>query len=170
MTWPVFWEALRGTAGTTGMIYTIIMGAMVFNYFIVLTHLPELVVQAIAGTGWPDPVIIAVLLFSYICLGCVFDATPAMIITLPFVLPIVTSMGYSPIWWGIVNVIITEIGLITPPIGINVFVLHGVAEGKYPLQTIFKGILPFLFADLGRISIIAAFPVVTLFLPKFILG
>jgi len=170
MTWAVFWEALRGTAGTTGMIYTIIMGAFVFNYFIVLTHMPDVVVEAIANTGWPAPVIITVLLFSYICLGCVFDATPAMIITLPFVLPVITSMGFSPVWWGIVNVIITEIGLITPPIGINVFVLHGVAEGKYPLQTIFKGILPFLSADLVRISIVAAFPVVTLFLPKLILG
>jgi len=169
MTWEVFWEALRGTAGTSGMIYVIISGAMVFNYFVVLTHMPDFIVSAIANTGWPDPVILTVLLVSYLCLGCVFDATPAMIITLPFVLPIITNMGYSPVWWGVVNVVITEIGLITPPIGINVFVLHGVAE-EYPLKTVFKGILPFLFADFGRITLLAAFPIITLWLPSLFSG
>ena len=109
------------------------------------------------------------LLLSYIALGAIFDSGPAMIITLPFVLPIIKEMGYSPIWWGIINVVICEIGCITPPIGLTVFMLHGVAP-EYSLSTIYKGILPYLFADFVRITLLVLFPIIALWLPGLLSG
>ena len=107
------------------------------------------------------------LLVMYLILGSVFDTVAAMLITLPFVLPLITSLGYSPIWWGIVNVVVIEIGMITPPIGLNVFVLHGVAP-DISLSTIFRGIVPFLIADIGRLIILVVFPILILWLPNLL--
>jgi len=164
VTVPNFWEALVGTATSAGMIYVIIMGAMAFNYFIVLSHLPDFLTNAITSTGWSNGTILLLLLCSYILLGAVFDSGPAMIITLPFVLPIIKGMGYSPVWWGIINVVICEIGCITPPIGLTVFMLHGVAP-EFSLSTIYKGILPYLMADFVRLTLLVLFPIIVLWLP-----
>jgi len=87
-----------------------------------------------------------------------------MVITLPFVFPLVTELGFNPVWFGVYNVMVIEIGMITPPIGINVFVLHGMAKG-IPLGTIFRGITPFLIADLTRLAILVLFPSIALWLP-----
>jgi len=163
MNWRMFWQSLTDTATNSAMIYMIVVGAYVVNYFIVLTHMPDVIATGILDSGWPIPLIFIVLLSVYIILGSVFDTIAAMIITLPFVLPLIESMGYSAIWWGIVNVVVIEIGLITPPIGINVFVLQGVAK-DFPLSTVFKGILPFLFADFVRLSLLVIFPVLSLWL------
>jgi TRAP-type C4-dicarboxylate transport system permease large subunit len=159
----LFWEALTDTATTTAMIYTIIIGASIFNYFIVLSHMPDVITKGILGSGWPTFLIFVVLLFVYIVLGSIFDTVAAMVITLPFVLPLIVDMGYSPVWWGIVNVVVIEIGMITPPIGINVFVLQGVSR-DYPLSTIYKGLVPFLSADIVRLAVLVIFPVLSLWL------
>ena len=163
MTPRVFWRALTDTASTTAMIYTIMIGASVFNYFIVASHLPDSMTQGIIGSGWSNWVIIVVLMVVYLILGSVFDTIASMIITLPFVLPVILNMGYSPIWWGIINLVVVEIGVITPPIGLNVFVLHGVAK-QFSLSTIFKGIVPFLCADFVRLLLLLFFPVISLWL------
>ena len=92
------------------------------------------------------------------------DTIAAMVITLPFIFPLVTDLGYNPIWWGIILVMTIEVGMITPPIGMNVFVLHGVA-GNIPLKTIFKGIFPFFYADVVRIVIVILIPPLALWLP-----
>ena len=110
-------------------------------------------------------VVIALLLLMYLVLGSIFDTIASMLITLPFVLPLIENMGYDPIWWGIMMVMVIEIGMITPPIGLNVFVVHGMAR-ELPLKVIFTGILPFLIADLIRLGILAAWPEVTLWLPS----
>ena len=167
ITLKIFWQTLSDTAATTAMIYLIIIGANVLNYFIVLTHMPDLLATSIMNSGFPTFVILIILLLVYIILGSVFDTIAAMLITLPFVLPIILSMGFSPVWWGIVNVVVIEIGLITPPIGMNVFVLHGVAR-DYPLSTIFKGIMPFLFADIVRLALLVMFPVISIWLPNLL--
>ena len=167
ITLKIFWQTLSDTAVTTAMIYLIIIGANVLNYFIVLTHMPDLLATSIMNSGFPTFVILIILLLVYIILGSVFDTIAAMLITLPFVLPIILSMGFSPVWWGIVNVVVIEIGLITPPIGMNVFVLHGVAR-DYPLSTIFKGIMPFLFADIVRLALLVMFPVISIWLPNLL--
>jgi TRAP-type C4-dicarboxylate transport system permease large subunit len=88
----------------------------------------------------------------------------AMVLTLPFVYPLVTGMGYDPVWWGVVNVVVIELGMITPPIGINVFVLHGMAK-DLPLTTIFRGVVPFLLADAARLVLLILFPALSLWLP-----
>jgi tripartite ATP-independent transporter DctM subunit len=167
MTWPVFWEALTGTAVTTGMIYMILIGSNIFNYFIVISHLPDELATGIIGSGWHPFFIFVVLLLVYIILGSIFDTVAAMVITLPFVLPLIIGMGYSPVWWGIINVVVVEIGMITPPMGINVFLLQGVIK-DYPLSTIFRGIIPFILADIGRLSILVLFPVLSVWLPNLL--
>lgn len=167
MTINQFWDALTGTALSTAMIYGIIIGANIMTYFVTVTRMPDVVVGLISGLELPTFMILAVLLIVYLMLGSIFDTVAAMLITLPFVLPLITSMGYSPIWWGIVNVVVIEIGMITPPIGLNVFVLHGVAP-DLPLSTIFRGIVPFLLADIGRLIILVAFPILILWLPNIL--
>ena len=104
-------------------------------------------------------------MIMYLILGSIFDTVAAMVITLPFVYPVIMDMGYDPIWWGVVNVMIMEIGMITPPIGINVFVLNGMAK-DLDLKTIYVGILPFFLTDLVRLTIVLAFPITALWLPK----
>ena len=165
LTRATFWDALTGTAMTTAMIYTIIIGANIMTYFITITHMPDWVINSISEFHMPTFMILTVLLVIYLILGSIFDTVAAMLITLPFVLPLITNLGYSPIWWGIINVVVIEIGMITPPIGLNVFVLHGVAP-DIGLSTIFRGILPFLFADIGRLIILVVFPILITWLPS----
>ena len=165
VTWQSFLNALRETAGNTGMIYVIIMGASIFAYFVTLSHLPDAVVTGINSLGLPPLAVVTLFLLMYLVLGSVFDTVAAMVITLPFVFPVIVELGYDPVWWGVINVVAMEIGMITPPIGMNVFVLHGVAK-TLPLKTIFAGILPFFCADVVRLAVITLFPGVVLWLPK----
>ena len=164
LTKELFWDALTGTALSASMIYVIIIGANIMTYFVTVTHMPDNLINLISGLHLPTFLILTILLVVYLILGSIFDTVAAMVITLPFVLPLITSLGYDPIWWGIVNVVVIEIGMITPPIGLNVFILHGVAP-DLPLGTIFRGIIPFLFADIGRLIILVAFPILILWLP-----
>jgi tripartite ATP-independent transporter DctM subunit len=164
LTRQVFWGVLGETAANTGMIYMIIIGASILTYFVVLSQLPDALVGAIEGTGLPPLAIIFLLQLMYIVLGSIFDTVASMVITLPFVFPLVVGLGYDPIWWGVINIVVIEIGMITPPIGINVFVLHGMAK-DIPLNTIFAGIVPFLIADVARLIVLTMLPVVTLWLP-----
>ena len=149
------------------MIYVIIIGANTITYFITLTHMPDTIVASISNLQFPSGVVIFLLLIVYLILGSIFDTIAAMLITLPFVLPLIESMGYHALWWGIVNVVIIEIGLITPPIGLNVFVLQGVAR-EIPLNVIFRGIFPFLIADIFRLALIVVFPILILWLPSIV--
>lgn len=160
-----FWEALTGTAISAAMIYMIIIGANIMSYFVTVTHMPDTLINLISHAALPNLVVLIILLVVYLALGSIFDTVAAMVITLPFVLPLITGMGYSTIWWGIVNVVVIEIGMITPPIGLNVFILHGVAP-EIPLTTIFRGILPFLYADITRLALFVIFPVLITWLPS----
>lgn len=164
-----FVGVLAEASATTAMIYVMILGAFVFSYFLALTKLPAAIVGAIAASGIPGPVVIALILLLYVVLGAVFDEVAAMVLTLPVVLPIVTQLGYDPIWWGIVNVVVIEIGMICPPIGINVFLLHAMAK-EVPLAAIYRGIVPFLAADVVRLAAIALFPPLSLWLVQLSRG
>lgn len=157
-------EVLIETANTTAMIYVCIIGAMVFSYFITVSHLPGTLVSYIGGLDVPNLFIIAIMLVALLVLGSIFDTMAAMVITLPFALPLVTSMGYDPVWWGIINVVVIETGMITPPIGLNVFVLHGVT--KIELGSIYKGVLPFVAADVIRLALLVLFPALIMWLPS----
>lgn len=120
----VLWRTLMDTAGTTGMIYVIIVGAALFGYFVAVTQAPQALIDAIGTSGLPIAVILALMMLMYLVLGAVFDEVAAMVITLPFVLPLIKSWGFDPVWWGVINVVIVELGMILPPIGMNVFVIH----------------------------------------------
>jgi C4-dicarboxylate transporter DctM subunit len=163
LTWRKFWDALVESAAATAMIYVIIFGASVFTYFINIAQVPHALTTWVGGMALPPLAIIFVLLVMYVILGAIFDTISAMLITLPFVLPIVLHLGYDPIWWGIINVVVVELGLITPPIGMNVFVLHGLAPG-ISLTRIFSGVLPFVMSDIARLIILTLFPILTLYL------
>jgi C4-dicarboxylate transporter DctM subunit len=161
----LFFENLKETAASTALIYLIIIGASIFSYAISLSQLPDIIVSSIEGLGLQPLIVILLLEAMYIVLGSIFDTVAAMVITLPFVFPLVTGMGYDPIWWGVINVVVMEMGMITPPIGLNVFVLQGMAK-DVPFSTIYAGIGPFLISDVIRLLILTLFPVLTLWLPK----
>ena len=160
---------LAEASATTAMLYVMILGAFIFSYFLALTKLPAAIVVTIAESGIPGPLVIAGILVLYIFLGAVFDEVAAMVLTLPVVLPIVLQLGYDPIWWGIVNVVIIEIGMICPPIGVNVFVLHAIAK-DVPLAAIYRGIVPFLAADIVRLGAVVVFPPLSLWLVQLSRG
>lgn len=167
MNWKSALFGLRESASATAMIYVIIIGASVFTYFITLARVPEALIDLIGRLDMRPAGIIFALLVAYLILGAVFDEIAAMLITLPFVLPIIEKLGYDPIWWGIINVVVIELGMIIPPIGIIVFVLHGLAP-DIPLRTIYKGVMPFIAADLILLALLALFPVITLWLPTLL--
>jgi C4-dicarboxylate transporter DctM subunit len=163
--WTSFFETLLEAAATTGMIYVIIIGAHIFSFFMTLSGLPEQIVGTIETSGLSKWVILILLYIMFLILGSIFDTIAAMVITLPFVFPLIISLGFDPIWWGVINVIVMEIGMITPPIGMNVFIMHGMAK-DIPLRTIFKGIAPFAAADVVRLGLVTVFPALALWLPS----
>jgi tripartite ATP-independent transporter DctM subunit len=165
LSWQTVWQVTRETATNTGLLYLIIAGASIFSSFVAVSKMPEALVTLISSWELHPLAVIFALIAAYIILGSVFDELAAMVITLPFVLPLIVGMGYHPVWWGIVMVITIEIGLIAPPIGVNVFVLYGIAE-KIPLRTIYWGIVPFFFAELACIVLLILFPELVLWLPR----
>ena len=160
-----FWKVVTETANNVGLLYMILIGAHIFSNFITITQMPAALVDWVTSLGLAPIAIIFVLAVIYILLGAVFDSVAAMVVTLPFVFPLVTEgLGFDPIWWGIVMIMLIEIGMITPPIGLNVFVMHGVRK-DIPLTTIFRGIMSFLAADMVRLSLVILFPALALWLP-----
>lgn len=163
-----FAASLIETAGNTCLIFVVIIGANVFGRFLAFTRAPYAVVSMIEAAGLAPWAIIVMLLAVYIVLGSIFDTVAALVITLPFVYPLVVgSLGMDPIWWGVVVVMVMEIGMITPPIGINVFIIHGVAK-NIPLRRIYGGIAPFLVADFARLALVASMPALAITLPKLL--
>jgi len=158
-------QVARETAINAGMIYIIIIGAFTFSYFLALSGLPEVLVEGIGALDVPPLVIVLALYAMYLVLGAVFESVAAMVITLPFVLPIMAALGYDPVWWGIMLVMISGLGMITPPIGMNVFVIHGMAP-KLPMSAIYRGVVPFFIADLLRILLLTLVPVLVTWLPE----
>jgi len=164
LTLASFWLGLRETASATAMVYLLIIGASVFTYFITLARVPEALLALIESVSMPPVAIIFVLLAAYLVLGAIFDEISAMLVTLPLVLPLIVKLGYDPIWWGIINVVIIELGMIIPPIGLIVFILHGMAP-DIPLRTIYRGVTPFIIADLLVLVLLTMFPILATWLP-----
>lgn len=155
---------LLETVTMTAMLYLIIIGAHVFGPFLALTHIPETLALELKQLGLGPYSTLIMILIGYIILGMFFDGLAMLVVTIPVVFPIVSGLGFDPIWFGVICVIVIEMGLITPPVGINVFVVKGVASGV-PMATIFRGVLPFWFAMAACLVIIVAFPEIALFLP-----
>src|ERR1051325_2382544 len=157
--------ALLETVKTTAMIFTILIGAILFNNFLILASVPTLVSAWIAGLPLGKTAILLVIIGMYFILGCLLDSLAIILLTIPIVFPIVTALGYDPVWFGIIIVMVVELGLITPPIGMNVFVLKGIAR-EVPLETIFRGVTPFIVAQVILILILIAFPEIALWVPS----
>ena len=168
LTWNVFLTCLSETATTSGMIFLILVGTAVFNYFVETTGLPQMLVQAVGESGWHPYVILVMLVIFYIILGCFMDALSMLLLTLPFVFPLVLSMNFDPIWFGVIMVSVVEVGLITPPVGMNLFVIMATTPGL-KLQTISRGVVAFLMADVVRIALLILFPALSLWLPSILM-
>ncbi|MCF8094248.1 MAG: TRAP transporter large permease [Desulfobacteraceae bacterium] len=160
-----FIRSLMETGRTTAFIFLIIIGANIFSSFLGITRLPMELAGFMGGLDLPRSVIIALIVLIYAALGCVMDCYAIMILTVPIIFPVIEVLGIDPIWFGVLMVIVLEIGLITPPVGLNVFVLKGAAP-DVRLQTIFSGIWPFLLAALVAIIILVAFPEIATFIPE----
>jgi len=165
--WANLYKALNESLGITGMIFLMFIGAIAFTRFFSVTRLPTMLAGFIAGLELPRLIIMICILILYIILGCVMNVLPVIILTLPVIFPTVMALGYDPIWFGVIMILIAQIGVITPPIGMNVFAISGVAK-DVPLGTIFRGIMPFWIAMVIAIAILIAFPQIALFLPNLL--
>ena len=147
------------------MIFIILMGAMIFGYFLAVSRIPYELASTISALPVNEYVILAIILIFYLFLGAVMDSLAMMLLTVPIFFPLILELGFDPVWFGILIVRVCEIGLITPPVGLNVYIIRGVAK-DVPMQTIFSGIAPFLVADVLHVILLVAFPQITLFLPN----
>jgi tripartite ATP-independent transporter DctM subunit len=159
-----FIDGITQTAQTSGMIFMILIGAGLFNYFIETSNLPSFLVGTIQDAGLAPYTVLFLVILFYIGLGCVMDALSMVLLTIPFIFPMVAALDFNPVWFGIIVVTVAEIGLITPPVGMNLFVIQAAAPDVRQ-ATIFKGIGPFLVADVVRIAILVAIPAISLWLP-----
>ena len=155
------WTSIR----TVGSLYLIVIGASIFNYLITVTQLPFAVVDFINSLKLTPLGIILVICAIYIVLGTVMDSLAMLFLTIPVFYPVIVDAGIDPVWFGIFAVIVVEFGLISPPVGMNLFVIKGVMQ-RTPLQTIWFGTLPFLITDIVRLGLIIAFPAICLYLPS----
>ncbi|MFN4164750.1 MAG: TRAP transporter large permease [Ferrovibrio sp.] len=158
-----FKDSLLETASTSAMIFLILIGAGLFNFFLEVTNAPQLVVQQIQALNVSPALFLVLLTVFYVVLGALMDDLAMMLLTLPFVFPAVQALGIDPLWFGIYMVTIVEIGMIVPPVGMNLFVIQGVGQVKLP--TVIRGILPFVLADLVRVGLLIGFPQIVLWLP-----
>lgn len=165
LTLPMVRDVFLDTIMTTTMLYVIIIGAGIFSPFLALTQIPESLGNALSGLGLGPLGTLVVILLAYTVLGMFMDALSMLVVTIPIVFPIILGLGYDPIWFGVVAVIVIEMGMITPPVGINVFVVKGVAP-DVPMAAIFAGVLPFWFAMIAALALIIAFPEIALMIPN----
>lgn len=161
-----FVAALGNAARTTAMIILIIMAAHIFGYFFAITQTTRDIVGFVGGLDVPPMVIIFILVLIYIVLGCFLDQVTIIILTVPVVLPLVISLGYDPVWFGVVVVVTAEVGMVTPPVGLNVFVVSSYT--KRPVEEVFAGVMPHFLAHLVIIFLLIVFPAIVTWLPNSI--
>ena len=170
-----FVEALLATAMTSGMIYLILLGADVFNAFLGFSQLPLAAVAFFENTGLSPMAVLLGMIVLYILLGCVMDSLSMILLTSPVFWPIMAGLDFGMgaddlrLWFGVITLIVVEVGLITPPVGLNVFVINAIARDVPMIET-FRGVLPFLVSDAVRVALIVIFPSIVLFLPKLLAG
>jgi len=164
ITWPGFLQALVETTRISCMVLVIVTGATVFGHFLAITRIPFELAGWVKGLPLPPWGIMGVIIFIYLMGGCFMDALALILLTINIFFPVAVSLGYDPIWFGVIIVMVTEMGVITPPVGVNVYVVSGVAK-DVPLEVIFKGILPLLLALIVAVVLMVIFPQIALFLP-----
>jgi tripartite ATP-independent transporter DctM subunit len=164
LSWRNFQESLTSSIKTTAMIFAILLGAMILGYFFAVTRLPFELASFIGGLPVNRYVILILILIVYLILGCIMDSLAMILLTVPIFYPLIKTLGFDPIWFGIIVVRAMEIGMITPPVGMNVFIIKGIAQ-DVPMYTIFRGAVPFLIADLCHVTLLILVPQLATFLP-----
>jgi C4-dicarboxylate transporter DctM subunit len=162
-----FINSIGETARITTMALLIFIGAMLFSRFIAISQLPFMLSDMISNLAIPDLAVIVVILIIYLFLGCFFDIITTLVLTLPILFPVIEAMGFDPIWYGVLMVRIIEIGVISPPFGLDCFVVAGAMNIK--VGTVFRGIIPFVIADLFNVALLVAVPQISLFLPNMMM-
>jgi len=165
LSWSKFMESLSESVRNTSMIFVIFLGAMIFGYYLAITRLPFELAAFVGELPVNRYVILALVLLVYLLLGCFMDSLAMILLTVPVFYPLITSLGFDPLWFGVIIVRTVEIGLITPPVGLNVFVIKGIAEDT-SMYTIFRGIVPFILADICHLILLVVFPQIVTFLPS----
>jgi tripartite ATP-independent transporter DctM subunit len=164
LSWKGFIQSLADTTRISCMVMVIVTGAVIFGHFMAVTRVPYDLAAWVGALPLPSWAIMGVVIIVYLFGGCFMDALAMIMLTIPIFFPVAQALGYDPIWFGVVIVLITEMGVITPPVGVNVYVVYGVAK-DVPLEVIFKGVLPMLLALLICNIILLFFPQIALFLP-----
>jgi C4-dicarboxylate transporter DctM subunit len=160
-----FWRCLIESLRTTAAVFTILIGALIFGYFLTITQVPQKLTIFLTGLGLGPYGVLVLILLMYLLLGCIMDAMAMIILTVPIVFPVITALGFDPVWFGVVIVMTVELGLIHPPVGMNVFVIKSVIR-DVKLSTVFYGVIPFVLTDILRLAIVITFPILSIWLPS----
>jgi len=164
LTWKRFKDAVIETAKTTGMVYGILIGAFIFNYFIANSTIPIVLADWVAALSVPPLLIMLMIIVIYVVLGIIMDEAAMFLLTIPIFFPLVMSLGFNAIWFGILATRMVMIGMNTPPLGVTIYVVSGVAK-EIPITTIYRGVLPFLMADVCHVALLLFVPSIALVLP-----
>ena len=167
LTWKSFFESGKDGLRTACMVLFIITGATVFGHFMAVTTIPFLLADWVSGLPIPTMAIMGVIIFIYFIGGFFMDSMALVVVTIPIFFPLVLKLGFDPIWFGVIIVLVAEMGVITPPVGVNVFVIKGIAP-DIPLEVIFKGIIPFLIALILFTVVLIVFPQIATYLPSLV--
>lgn len=158
-------RSLLEATRTTAAVFTVLIGALLFGYFLTITQTPQKITEFLGALGLGRYGILAIIMLMYLVLGCLMDALAMIILTIPIIFPLIKSLGFDPIWFGVLVVMTVELGLIHPPVGMNIFVIKSVID-DVKISTIFYGVLPFIITDIIRLIILIMFPVIALWLPS----
>jgi tripartite ATP-independent transporter DctM subunit len=164
LTWPILWQVLVESARTTAMLFALLISATIFSNFINFTTLPSDLKDWLVQLQVPPLMVIAAMMLIYVLLGTVMEELTMVLLTIPLFFPIVTALGFDPVWFGVLIVMIVQIGLISPPVGMNLFVLNALLPGV-GLGTIFRGCWPFVAMLVVTLCLLVAFPQISLWLP-----
>ena len=173
LTRKTFIESVLGTASATAMIFFIVFGAAMYNSFLALSQLPQEAAAYISGQGFNPWTVLVAILILYLLLGCVMDSLSMILLTIPIFFPIVTALDYGlgpeefAIWFGILVLIVVEVGLITPPVGMNLFVINSMSR-ETPILATYRGVTPFVISDIVRTAILTLFPIISLFMVRWL--
>jgi C4-dicarboxylate transporter DctM subunit len=158
-------RSLLQATRTAAAVFTVLIGALLFGYFLTITQTPQKVTMFLTGLGLNRYGVLSLIMLMYLVLGCLMDALAMIILTVPIIFPVIKQLGFDPIWFGIIMVMTVELGLIHPPVGMNMFVIKSVVE-DVKISTIFYGVIPFIITDLARLVLLISFPVLATYLPS----
>jgi tripartite ATP-independent transporter DctM subunit len=165
LSWAMLYRSLANTVETVAIITVILIGAVVLGYFLAVTQLPMKLSQALADSGLSPTAIMLMIIAAYLVMGAFMDELAMILLTVPILFPVTQALGYDPVWFGVIIVIVCQAGMIAPPVGLNVFVISGMVR-DVPMEQIYRGILPFLAAMVVLLGILMAAPEIALYLPR----